>query len=201
MSLCILSCGIFQQELEKVLPEIKKETGIDDIEINYLPAALHSDNNELEKGIKNGMETFGGRQFMMLYGNMCHPHLSEIIGTGGVFNADTKNCIELILNPERKRELDKTGNIVYFTSGWLKWWREIFHRELEYSPENPRIVIEQCDKIIVLDTGLGAIDEEELLMLYDCVQLPIEIEQINLDYFKNTIIKTLNLPAHPAAVP
>lgn len=53
MSLCILSCGIFQQELEKIIPEIKKEEmGIDDIEINYLPSALHVDNNKLEDGIK-----------------------------------------------------------------------------------------------------------------------------------------------------
>jgi hypothetical protein len=191
MSLCILSCGIFQQELEKVLPEIKKKMRIDDIEINYLPAALHSDNNELEKGIKNGIKTFSSKKIMMLYGNICHPHLPEITENRGVFNADTKNCIELILNPERKKELDKTGNIVYFTSGWLKWWREIFHHELEYNSLNPHIIMEQCDKIIVLDTGIDDIDEEELLILYDCVQIPIEIEQINLDYFKNTIIKTL----------
>lgn len=193
MSLCILSCGIFQPELERILPEIKEAMHIDDIEINYLPTALHADNNKLEDGIKNGMEAFAGKKIMVLYGNICHPDLSQITGNRGVFNADTKNCVELILNPERKKELDKTGNIVYFTSGWLKWWREIFHRELEYNPENPHIIMEQCDKIIVLDTGIDAINEEELLKLYDCVQIPIEIEQINLDYFKNTIIKTLQM--------
>ena len=193
MSLCILSCGIFQQELEQVLPEIKQEMGIDDIPVNYLPAALHSDNNELEKGIKTGMQALDSKKIMLLYGNICHPHLAEITGNRCVFNNDTKNCIELILNPERKKELDTTGNIVYFTSGWLTWWREIFHQELAYNPENPHIVIEQCDKIIVLDTGIGAIDEEELLMLYDCIQIPIEIIQIDLDYFKNTVIKTLRL--------
>jgi hypothetical protein len=193
MSLCIVSCGIFQPELERILPEIKEEMRIDNIEINYLPAALHIDNNKLEYGIKNGMEAFAGKKVVVLYGNMCHPHLSKITGNRGVFNAGTKNCVELILNPERKKELDKTGNIVYFTSGWLKWWREIFHRELEYNPENQHIIMEQCDKIIVLDTGIDAINEEELLKFYDCVQIPIEIEQINLDYFKNTIIKTLQV--------
>lgn len=193
MSLCILSCAIFQHELEKILPEIKEEMRIDDIEINYLPAALHMDNNKLEDSIKNGMKAFAGKKIMVLYGNMCHPHLSKIIENRGVFNNGTKNCVELILNPERKKELDKTGNVVYLTSGWLKWWREIFHRELEYNPENPHIIMEQCDKIIVLDTGINAMDEEELLIFYDCVQIPIEIKQINLDYFKDTIIKTFRL--------
>ena len=191
MSVCILSCGIFQQELEKIIPEIKKELRLDAIEINYLPAVLHSDNNELEKGIKAGMSAFDGKKFMLLYGNLCHPRLSEMTEKRGVFNADTKNCIELILSPERKKELDKTGNIIYFTSGWLTWWRAIFHRELEYNGENPHIILENCDKIIMLDTGVGGIDEEELLRFYDCVQIPIEVIPIDLDYFKNTIIKTI----------
>ena len=193
MSLCILSCGIFRYELERILPEIKEEMKIDDIEINYLPAALHMDNNKLEDGIKKGLETFDGKKIILLYGNMCHPDLTKITENRGVFNVGTKNCVELILSPERKKELDKTGNVVYFTSGWLKWWREIFHRELEYNPENPRIIMEQCDKIIVLDTGIDTVNEEELLIFYDCVQIPIEIEKTNLEYFKNTIIKTLRV--------
>jgi hypothetical protein len=57
--------------------------------------------------------------------------------------------------------------------------------------------MEQCDKIIVLDAGIDPINEEEVLALYDCVQLPVEIKQIDLEYFKNTIIKTLKAVISP----
>jgi hypothetical protein len=60
------------------------------------------------------MEAFGGKKIIVLYGNICHPNLSKITETRGVFNAGTKNCIELILNPEQKKEMDKTGNAMLF---------------------------------------------------------------------------------------
>ena len=191
MALCILSCGIFKEELEKTLPEIKKEIKTGDIAIHYVPAALHSNTNELEKGIKSRVSALRHTNMMLLYGNGCHPRLSEITGNRGVVIPGLKNCVEIMLNPERKKELDATGNIIYFTSGWLTRWREIFHCELAYNLENPRIIMEGCDKIIVLDTGVGALNEEELLILYDCTRIPIEIEKIDFDYFKDTLIKTL----------
>jgi hypothetical protein len=40
VSLSILSCGIFRFELERILPEIREELGLDDIRAEFLPPAL-----------------------------------------------------------------------------------------------------------------------------------------------------------------
>ncbi|MDR1956344.1 MAG: DUF1638 domain-containing protein [Treponema sp.] len=191
MPLHIVSCGIFQEEFEKIIPEIKQELKAVDIQITYLPSALHNDNRKLGESIKNGLEALKGEKIMLLYGDRCHPDLSVITKDTCIYNQGTANCIELILGADRKKELDKTGNIFYMTSGWLKFWRDIFQRDSIYGMENPRIIMEGVDKIIVLDTGTHKISDEEILELYDCVQIPIEIETIGLDYFKKIIIATL----------
>jgi hypothetical protein len=190
MSLHILSCGIFQDELEKIIPEIKREADID-IKIKYLPPALHNDNNKLGEGINNGLESLRGKKTILLYGDKCHPGLDAITKDLCIYNHGTANCIELILGPERKKELDKTGNIIYMTSGWLKYWRDIFQQDILPGTGNPRIIMEGIDKVIVLDTGARQLTDEKILEFYDCVQIPVEVETISLDYFKKTIIGTL----------
>ena len=46
------------------------------------------------------------------------------------------------------------------------------------------------DRILVLDYGIAPLTDLEILSLYDLIQVPIETEQVNLDYFK-TVVKNL----------
>lgn len=48
MIMHILSCGIFQPEIGKILPEIKQELLNHNIEIHFVPPALHVDNKKLK---------------------------------------------------------------------------------------------------------------------------------------------------------
>ncbi|GHV84183.1 hypothetical protein AGMMS50212_15230 [Spirochaetia bacterium] len=52
------------------------------------------------------------------------------------------------------------------------------------------------DKIVILDTGCVTLSEEDIFEIFDNIQLPIEVEKITLDYFKNMIfelcVKALN---------
>jgi len=54
------------------------------------------------------------------------------------------------------------------------------------------------DKILVvmivfllIDTGINSLSEEEILAFYDLTQVPVEIQQIDLDHFRAKVIEVL----------
>jgi len=50
-----------------------------------------------------------------------------------------------------------------------------------------RINLGRYDRILLLDPGIVPINDEEILNFYDLVQVPIEIECVELTYFHNLI--------------
>jgi len=47
------------------------------------------------------------------------------------------------------------------------------------------------DRILVLDTGSNPLSDEEILEFYDLTQVPIEIQQIDLDHLRAKVIELL----------
>jgi hypothetical protein len=178
MEINILACGIFKPELEKILPDIERELN-KNIKVTFLSPGLHIDYNKMECELKKELELTKKQKTLLLYGSMCHIKLPEIIKNYNIINPNEKNCIELILSAERKKEIDKSGNVFYLTCGWLRYWREIFQQGLE-------AII--CDKIVLLDTESDLISDEEMLEFFDYIHIPIEIEKITLEHFKKTLI-------------
>jgi Protein of unknown function (DUF1638). len=99
----ILSCGIFQPEIEKILPEVKLDLLNQNIVINFVPPALHVDNKKLKTGIVNGLESLKNQKTLLLYGSMCHQELSQIARDFRATYPEAHNCIELLFDPERKK--------------------------------------------------------------------------------------------------
>ena len=59
MNIFILSCGVFEPELNKILKEIKEEKIFEqDIEVKYLPFGLHTNLNKLKYEITANLEDF-----------------------------------------------------------------------------------------------------------------------------------------------
>lgn len=48
-----------------------------------------------------------------------------------------------------------------------------------------RMNLGRYDRILLLDTEVVPINDEEVLMFYDLVQVPVEIEPVDLTYFKS----------------
>ena len=58
MNIYILSCGVFEPELTKVLDEIKKENIFkENINVKYLPFGLHANLNKLKSEIIDNLES------------------------------------------------------------------------------------------------------------------------------------------------
>jgi hypothetical protein len=185
----ILSCGVFQKELEQILPDIKSAIPDSDFVFVYVEPALHDDNDKLKAGIDNALEPIDEKISAFLFGFMCHPDLPQIAAAAGaVCPKQEKNCMELFLAPELKAEFDKSGNIYYMTEGWVKMYLNDIQTGQGWDPIDARINFGSFDKIVILDTGFLDVSDEELFELYEYTDTPIEIESISLDYFKKSII-------------
>jgi hypothetical protein len=186
MDLSLISCGIFRYELEKVLPEIEMEMGCK-IDIEFLTPALDVNIDLLEKSIMERLAAHQNKKNILLYGCMCHTELPRIIGESGAVYPKAANCAEMLLSPEKKKAFDEEENVYFLTMGGLKQWKEIYQQGHGWDEADARVNFGYFEKIIVLDTGVFEISDEELFDFFDFTQIPVEVMKINLDYFKSVI--------------
>jgi hypothetical protein len=192
MEFSILSCGIFKLELEKILPDLKKEFAADNIDISsisYISPALHVDNDKLKTGLLNGLAPLDGKKIALLFGSMCHPDLAKLTEKMDINYFKVPNCIEVILSPERKREIENGANVFFMSAGWLQCWKDIFQNGQGWDATDARINLGIYDKIVVLDSGLVPIVEEDLFEFFDYTSVPVEVEPITMDHFKQLLIE------------
>jgi hypothetical protein len=182
----VLSCGIYQLELEKILPEIRKELNAD-LRIQYLPPALDVNENRLAKAVTEGLQALD-KPVVLLYGRMCHTDMAGITRDTGALYLRTANCVEAFLSPEKKKEMDAAGNIYYLTMSGLKLWREIYLQGHGWDAVDARINFGSFDKIVVLDCGLFEITDEALFDFFEFTQVPVEVMPISLDHFKGVVM-------------
>jgi hypothetical protein len=191
LNLPILSCGIFKWELEAILPEIERQLDIE-LAAKFLPPALDVNFNRMEETLRteaNSPPFNSTAPNGLLYGSMCHPKMNSMSGELGFVCPAPSNCAEMILSPERKRELDETGTIFYLTLGGLKLWREIYIDGHHWDDVDGRINFGYCDKIILLDSGVLDYTDEELFDFFEFTQTPIEVEPIDLRYFTAQVLE------------
>jgi hypothetical protein len=189
VSLSLLSCGIFRFELEKILPEIQEALGGQDMGLTFLSPALDVKADILEKSVTEHLESHHHDKTVLLYGGMCHTEWARITGTSGaVVYPKAANCVEILLSPEKKKMNDTSGNIYYLTMGGLKLWKEIYRQGHGWDSTDARINFGFFEKIVVLDTGIFAISEEELFEFFEYTQVPVELMPVSLDYFKSLVL-------------
>lgn len=179
----IFACGILRRELEHLLGE-------SDIEIVYMDAALHVDDNKLAGAINNTMAVLGDGVPVVI-GTRCHPDMEQLVANHGgrLINADS--CIDMLLGGEKAR-LDTEADTFYLTGGWLENWREIFITGLGWDAVDARQNFGYYDRILLLDTGIAPIDEMQVLEFYEYTQVPVEIMPVTLDHLKKLLEDVTN---------
>ncbi|GHU39572.1 hypothetical protein FACS1894190_04900 [Spirochaetia bacterium] len=187
MNLTIVSCKIFKDELEKILPALQKEISICKIDIQYLPAALHIDERKIEAGIKGAFGNLQGQNKVLLYGCMCHTNMGSVAGEN--LFLPMGNCIDSFITPKQKQEFENGLNIHYLTSGWVRFWKDIFAGKIDgWDPVTARMNLGVNDKALILDTGCLTITETDMFELFEYTGLSVEIASITLDYFTGNVI-------------
>ncbi|GMO24463.1 MAG: hypothetical protein Ta2B_03850 [Termitinemataceae bacterium] len=201
----IICCAIFKPELQEILPSLERElkahlncdqNPIDDeyqLHITYIPAALHDDNNKLLHALSEELvNTAGSRtKTVLLYGSMCHPDMCKITAEHNCVCFTPPNCIDVFMSKEKKQSFEKGLNVHFMTAGWIAFWKDIFSGENPHGwdPITARMNLGVNDKIIILDSGCVQITDEDILEIFDYIQLPVEVEKLDLDYFKKNVLE------------
>jgi hypothetical protein len=187
MNISLISCGIFRYELEKLLPEIETELGCK-IEADFLAPALDANADLLEKSVTEKFVEHQDKKTALLYGNMCHTEWPRITEKSGAVYPKAANCAEILLSPEKKKEFDAKENVYFLTMGGLKEWKEIYRQGHGWDAADARVNFGYFEKIVVLDTGVFEISDEDLFEFFEFCQVPVEVMNISLDYLKSTLI-------------
>ena len=185
----LISCNIFQEEMEYILsrnPNFEVET-------IWLRSGLHGDLNFMEKSVKEALQAAAGREpgLRLMLGSGCLPQLPELIGD--IPRLPAKNCLGAMVGEERLLELEKDRTLVV-TPAWIRkiWFAEDGLRGLfGWDDADFRINFGRYDRILVLDAGLSPLSDEEILETFDIVQVPMESEPFSLDHFEKVFLNLL----------
>lgn len=189
MAIRIIACGIFAEELAAVLTELKEEGRIaGEILTTTVPAGLHVDYDGLKAGVNGALGQAGEEKKILLYGTMCHPDIAGFAKEYDAVMPLPGNCIEMFLPKEEQGAAGKW--IFYMTAGWLRHWREIL-----FARGADEVDVRQSfglyEKLVLLDSGTVAFTDEDLLALFEIVQVPIEVRPIDLGAFKAHVAQAI----------
>jgi hypothetical protein len=182
----LIACPIFEDELKAVLPSNSEMT------LLLMDSIIHNNPKIMKQELTNAIAAVKNKNhdICLMVGCECDcdTGIKQIAKDEGAKHPSGKNCIEIILGPERTKELQNDRTII-FTQGWIK----MINKSLEkgrWSEVDVRTDFGYYDRVLVLDYGTESLSDLEILSLYDLIQVPIEIEQVNLDHFK-AVVKTL----------
>jgi len=179
-----VACSMLSEEIQKTMEEL----GFDN-ELLYIDAALHVDLDKLETAINGKLEEVknkGGKP-AILVGSKCHPDIQTIADKYAAKIIASSNCIELLLG-EKMKEFDQKSKTFYITNGWLKNWRRIFVEGLHWDSIDAKQNFGYYDRVLLLDTGLSEISDEDILEFFEYTQVPIEIYPVTLEHFKQELL-------------
>ncbi|PKM80929.1 MAG: hypothetical protein CVU89_11330 [Firmicutes bacterium HGW-Firmicutes-14] len=187
MEKTFIGCSMLDQEINQVL----KELGIEN-DIVYIDAALHVDLDKLEQALRGRLDIVGqDKEPVVLVGSKCHPDIGSIVGEYKGRIICGGNCIELLIGP-KLQEFDGEAKTFYVTAGWLKNWKRIFIEGLNWDPVEARINFGWYDRIMLIDTGLNDIADEDILEFFEYTQVPLEFYSTGLDHLKKEIIDVIS---------
>lgn len=193
MSIFILSCGVFELELNKVLGEIKEENIFsEDINVKYLPFGLHTNLDKLKSEIVNNLDKLKNHKVILLYGSKCHYRFHEFLKDyDNLVTFDDSNCMELMIKDDKNRNSIVDSNNLYITSGWVLKFDELNKFINAVDMYDIRQQYGQYENVIVADTNVFDITDEMIFDLFEKIQVPIEVESVDINTFKNKIINAI----------
>ncbi len=180
----LIACEVFADELQACLGSDRS------IEVRWIPTGLHADLNRLEREILRNLEALDPEKtdVCLLYGSGCHPEVCRFTRRFGAGVAPVKNCIEAFCGPDAKR-LEENRTLV-LTPGWVRGWPAIMEA-LGWDAVDVRIHLGRYDRILILEPGVNPLTDEEILTFFDLVQVPVEVQPLDLSRFRATVDQVL----------
>ncbi len=186
----LVCCGIMQKEIDTVLPRLTREYGV--IDVTYLDPGLHVNLVKLSAALSQKCMEMKqtSTKLTLVYGSKCHPDLDQLASKWGAKILEPPDCIGFLAGPQREL-LDVEGKTFYLSPGWLEHWERIFKMGLGWDSIDARQNLGFYDRILLLDTGVAPLSDEQILEFYDYCQVPVEILPVKLDYLQKKLLDCL----------
>ncbi|MDR9502173.1 MAG: DUF1638 domain-containing protein [Desulfurivibrionaceae bacterium] len=183
----LVACGIFADELQAVLAE----KGLAP-EIVWLPAALHTDLDQLQSELDSVLAavTKRRRRPCVLYGSSCLPAAQELFQRHGARGFAACNCIEALVGREERQRYEAEGCFL-MTPGWVRSWPAMM-ASLGWDGVDVRTNLGRYAKILVFDAGVHPLTDEEVVAFFDLTGLFVETVALRLDHFEALITRLLD---------
>ena len=194
MKIGILACSVFEPELEKVLKDIEDKNLLEaDIEVVYLHFGLHTDLDKLESDVTEALDklTIQYDKVIVLYGSKCHYRFFEFLKKyDNIVTIKPANCLEAIIG-DRVVESYVDGKNIYLTAGWVEKFDEL--NQFSNAVDNYDVLNQfgMYENAIIGDTGIIEITDDMIFELYEKIQIPVEVEEVDINIFENLIIDAL----------
>jgi hypothetical protein len=185
----LVACNIFETEISYVL---EKERESLDVTTVWLDVGLHSDPVLLKKELTSAIIEANGSEedrVRVLYGRGCLPEIESLAQDYGVSIVAVHNCLGAFVG-DRAKEFEQDLTMA-MTPSWVRLWPDSMKRFLGWTDVDFRMNLGRYDRILVLDSGLDPLTDEEILEFFDLVQVPVEIESLSLDRFQEVLMQLM----------
>lgn len=185
---CLIACPIFRKELESVLGELNQVP-----QINYMHYTIHNNPLRMEEELLENIAKVSatGKEVRFLVGKECNckRDISEVVKDCGGKIPQAKNCIDMLIGEELAGELQKNRTSL-MTPAWIRMINQSI-ADGQWSVTDARLNLGWYNKILILDTGVDSLSDEQIMEFYDLTQVEIEILAVDLSHFKTLLQELL----------
>ncbi len=183
----LVAYEIFSDELRAVFSPDRHE-----IEIVWMPAALHTNITLLEGELERTLSCLKSRGFddlQVMYG-ACSPSIDAILEKHCAARPVQRNCMDIFLGPE-SAAVEAEGAIA-FTPGWIRAWPSIM-TAMGWEDVDVRMNLGRYTSALVYDAGIKPLTDDETLWFFDVSGLYVDIRPRDLKHLKETLIDLLKM--------
>ena len=190
---CLIVCGIFRQELERIVEDAKLS-----VDIKYLDPGLHNYPKYLENALKKAIEDRRQKDqnnIVIIYGDVClgfQNEMKTLTENYGLVKVDALNCIDCLLGGKgRLLEIDPQHEYFFLNPAWI---------ELEFGNRDKTKDIEEAQEefsilkgLFLLDT-LGDLDNysKDIAEIREYTGLPVvERKNIGIEGIQKVVLESI----------
>ena len=179
--ICLIACPIFRRELEYVLEELHLAPHID-----FMHYTIHNDPLKMDEQLQEGIEKAptACEKIRFLVGRHCKSNrdIKEVVKECGGKIPEAKNCIDMLIGNELAEKLQKNRTSI-MTPAWIRMIKQSI-QDGHWSVTDARLSLGWYDKILILDTGVEPLSDEQIMEFYDLTQVETDILPVDLEHFK-----------------
>jgi len=184
----IIACPIFEKELESILAELNLNPTI-----SYMHYTIHTDPLIMEEQLKEKVATplSNNKNIRFLLGRHCKGirDMTEVVADHNGKIPRARNCIDMLIGDELTNELQKSRTSL-MTPAWIRMINKSI-TDGRWSVADARLTLGWYDKILILDTGVDPLSDEQIMDFFDLTQVEIDILPVDLKHFKALLLDLL----------